>query len=593
MIVLRDKKNCCGCGACADACSCGAISFVPDAEGFRYPVVNEKLCVSCGRCEQVCPILHVEEHRTKNKDVKSETCAAFARDLSIRFDSTSGGLFSVLAQRVFEHGGFVGGAIWTDDFEIVQVVTDRLTDLPRLRSSKYAQSDARGFYLAVRSAVQSGRMVLVCGTPCQMVAVRAFLGKDYSNLIIVDFICRGINSPLVFHKYVEMWERRFGKKIVGIKQKSKELGWHRLTTKFTFEDGSVAYDPKETSLFMRGYLLTNVFCRPSCYECKFKGFPRIADLTLADCWGAVGKLKDAFNTDLGTSLVICNTEHGKCFFASVMDRVETAPVDEERMLAGNFALTRSLPKPSIPRDAFYARLRDLTFEEAMLPAIRQLESVNGKCSLRVVLGRIRRYGLSMFSLIRINGLRKVLKGDPLLRTKGRVLLERAHDSSLNIEGTTTIGGSLFKSTKLESRIKMMPGSTATLKGGDISYGCDIELFNNAKLEIGSGFYANIGTTIICGLSIKMGEGVTFGRNVTIRDTNGSHYLNSPEYTCMSPVEIGDHVWLCEGCRIMPGVKIGSGSVIAAGAVVTSDVPANTLVGGVPARVIRTGVQWKR
>lgn len=572
MIAITRREECCGCHACGDACPRAAISFTADEEGFLNPVVNASLCTHCGLCDKVCPIQRVEAMRQAAGDQKPDLCAAINRNLETRFDSTSGGIFSVLAEYVFAQDGFVGGAVWGGGFGIHQVVTENESDLPRLRSSKYAQSDAQGFYKAVKAAVETGREVLVCGTPCQMVALRAYLGKPLPNLTIVDFICQGINSPLVMRRYIEMVERQQGAKVVAIKQKSKELGWHRLTTKFTFDDGTVRYDPKETSLFMRGYLMSNAFCRPSCYECRFKGFPRLADITLADCWEAVKSLGGGFNNDTGTSLVLCNTVHGCEVLAAIRERIEVASVDAESVLSGNQALAKPLSASRFPRKEFFAKVATLPFEEAMSFA-KPVTYVGRKT-------RLKHWIKSLF-------------GNPLLTKVGRVVIDHAPDAELRIEGQMTVGASPYRKSQLESRILLRPASCLTLKGGELAYGCDIELFAGAMLTIDSEFYGNIGAEIICGGMIKIGKGVTFGRHVTIRDTNGGHYVNSPDYRNSEPVEIGDHVWLCEGVKVMPGVKIGAGSVIAAGAVVTKDVPANCLAAGVPAKVIREGVQWKR
>ena len=572
MINILRKEDCCGCNACGDVCPKGAISFREDEEGFLYPRVDALACIQCGLCTKVCPLLNVNAMRDKAEASKPTMYAAINRNLETRFDSTSGGLFSVLAECVFEKDGYVGGAVWGEGFVIQQVITDEESDLPKLRSSKYAQSDARGFYSAVKKAVATRRPVLVCGTPCQMVALRAVVGACHDNFTVVDFVCRGVNSPLVMRRYVEMIERQKGAKVIAIKQKSKELGWHRLTTKFTFEDGSVKYDPKEVSYFMRGYLYSNAFCRPSCYECQFKGFPRLADITLADCWEAVDDLEGEFKDDIGTSLVVTNTTHGKRVLSLIEDRIMVAKVDVDKVLLGNQALIRSLPRPSMPRKEFFQKVSKEPFEQALAFA-RPTAHVGRKA-------RIRRWLKSLF-------------GNPLLTRIGHVVVERAKDAAFSVVGPVSIGASPYKKSSLESRILLRSGSALVLHGGEISYGCDIELFKNARLEIGAKFYGNIGMEIVCGQSISIGEDVIFGRHVTVRDTNGGHIVNSPCYRNSEPVVIGDHVWLCEGVKIMPGVHIGAGSVIAAGAVVTCDIPANSLAAGIPAKVIRKNVQWKR
>ena len=176
MIDIKDKKDCCGCNACGDSCPKGAICFETDDEGFLYPVVDKSLCVNCGLCDKVCPQVNAEKLRQELKE--PECWAAAHRNNYIRFDSTSGGAFSAFANVIYGQHGFVGGALYDEERRLVQFISDNPQDLERLRSSKYSQSNAQGFYKAVKEAVLTGRPVLVCGTPCQMVALRAFLGRD-------------------------------------------------------------------------------------------------------------------------------------------------------------------------------------------------------------------------------------------------------------------------------------------------------------------------------------------------------------------------------------------------------------------------------
>lgn len=194
MIQIVDKSECCGCNACGDVCTHEAITFQTDIEGFWYPVVDKDKCIDCGLCEKVCPIINIDV--LKKNDFEKPICyAAEHKNIEVVFDSTSGGLFSALADIMYKDNGFVGGAIFNDDFSVRQYISDDKCDLLKLRSSKYLQSNCEGFYKQVREYLKSGEKVLVCGCPCQMAAMRAFLRKDYENLIIVDFICRAIDSP--------------------------------------------------------------------------------------------------------------------------------------------------------------------------------------------------------------------------------------------------------------------------------------------------------------------------------------------------------------------------------------------------------------
>lgn len=597
MINLQCKNDCCGCNACGDVCPCDAITFAADEEGFLYPYIDNSKCIECGLCERVCPQLHAKETLASVCDKTPKCWAAVAKSLSDRFDSTSGGVFTTLAEKVLSDGGIVGGAVWGEDFSIHQIVSDKRGDLPRLRSSKYAQSDARGFYKAVKTAIATGRNVFVCGTPCQMMALKLYVG-DNDNLYTADFICRGINSPLVMRKYVEMFECKCGKKVVAIKQKSKELGWRSLTTKFTFEDGSIAYNPYSESPFMQAYLKVNVSARPSCYACRHKGVSRVTDLTIADCWGVVDKLeKWKFDMDLGTSSVMCHTMKGIKLFNSVSDKLERQEISLDDIVAGSTTICGSLEKETINRAEFFSNLHAMGLEKAMLVAMKPngsfLRGVRRRMGgvIRIVLEFVRSPRL-FFQKIRINGIGNVLKRRPCLTPIGNVLWQGERGSSLVVDGTSEIGTSLFNGSCLESRVLLTSGSELILHGCRFGYGCNIQVFNGGRMEVGRRFYCNIGATFICSGSIKIGDGVICGRNITIREYHGDHFINTPNYKCFRPVNIGDHVWLCEYSTIMPGVTIGSGSVVAAHSLVTHDVPPNCLVMGSPARVVRRNIQWK-
>ena len=284
MIQIQNKQDCCGCNACGDICAHKAITFKTDIEGFWYPDVNKDLCTDCHLCEKVCPIINVKDLKKNDSETPLHTYAAIHKNLTVRWDSTSGGAFSALADAMYAQHGYVSGALYNEDFSVRNYISNNPEDLPRLRSSKYLQSKAEGLFKEILCLLRRGDRVLACGTPCQMAALRAFLRKDYENLVIVDFICRGVNSPKVYRAYLDSLEKKYGSKVVYVKAKNKELGWRNLTRKVTFANGQSYYGVYMDDDFRRGYH-TNVFCRPSCYDCKFKGFPRIADITIADYWG--------------------------------------------------------------------------------------------------------------------------------------------------------------------------------------------------------------------------------------------------------------------------------------------------------------------
>jgi acetyltransferase-like isoleucine patch superfamily enzyme/coenzyme F420-reducing hydrogenase beta subunit len=596
MIEILKKEDCCGCNACGDACASDAITFVTDIEGFWYPEVDREKCTDCGLCEKVCPILRVKD--LKKNDLEQSVCfAAEHRDLEVVFDSTSGGAFSALADVVYKEKGYVGGAVFGADFSIEHYVSNDRKDLPRLRSSKYAESHLSGFYRSVKSLLKSGEQVLVCGCPCQMAALRAFLRKDYDRLIIADFVCRGVNSPKVLRKYLDSFEERYGSPVVYSKAKSKEYGWRNLTQKVVLANGKAYYETKNENFFTMGYLSTNAYCRPSCYHCQFKGFPRMADITLADYWG-IEKIDQSMEKDLGTSLVMLNSQKGISYFEKVKPRMNYIQTPFESILGGNPALLKPLNPPTVDRTRFFEDLDRMTFMEIASKYIKR-GRMSRKARVREVAKRLllvwtmtRLQVKPLYQLLKHNRIRDIINQNFLLPSP-HCVIEISRTAHVKINGIFRLGAKKFKHSKLETRLLVEAGARLEVENDlGIMYGSDIEVFRGAVLKFGGRGGTNINCTIICAERIEIGKGVMIGRNVTIRDNNGNHYINRQGYRNSRPVIIGDKAWLCEGCTIMSGVHIGEGAIIGAHALVTGNVPAYAMVAGNPARVVDEDVLWK-
>ncbi len=596
MINIQNKLDCCGCNACGDACAQNAITFKTDNEGFWYPEVDKEKCTDCYLCEKVCPIINVKE--LKKNDLPQSICyAAEHKNLEVVFDSTSGGLFSALADIMYKSGGYVGGAVFNDDFSVRQYISNDKKDLPRLRSSKYLQSHLDGFYKQVRDLLKAGEKVLVCGSPCQMAALRAFLRKNYDNLIIVDYICRGINSPKVWHKYLESYEERYGSKVVYCKAKSKEYGWRNLTQKVILANGKAYYETKDQSNFTKGYLQTGVYCRPSCYDCKFKGYPRIADITLADFWG-IEKVDKTLEKNLGTSLVMINSQKGATYFEQVKKRINYVSVPFESIEAGNRSLNLSVDSPKVDRDEFFRDLDQMSFLQIADKYIKPKRK-GKKAQIKKMLKGIRQIvrmtqlnPMALWQLFKYNSLSDIAHGNYILPTP-HCTIEIKKGAKIIKKGILLLGFKKFKKSKLETRLLVDKGATLRYDGNTtIGYGSDIEIFSNAELSFGGGGATNIGATIICGEKIQIGKNTMLGRHVTIRDNNGSHFMNRQGYKNTRPVIIGDKVWLTEQCTVMPGVKIGDGAIIGALSLVISNVPAYSLASGHPAEVVDEEILWK-
>ncbi len=617
MININNKADCCGCNVCGDACPKEAINFKTDNEGFWYPEVDMEKCVDCGLCEKVCPIINIDS--LKKNDLEEPICyAAIHKNYEVRFDSTSGGLFSAFAEKFYRDKGYVGGAIIAEDRSIKQFISPDKADLPKLRSSKYSQSNFEGFFKQVKDLVKKSEKVLVCGGPCQMSALRAYLGfKDYDNLLILDYVCHGINSPLIARKNREWLELKHQSKIVYSKAKNKELGWRNLTAKTIFANGDIEYQTKENNRFTHGYLITGAFCRPSCYECRFKGFPRIADITLADFWGIenVPGIDKSIDDNIGTSLVLINSEKGKRFFEEIKPKLKFVELPYQTALKGNKSLVESLAKPKIDRVKFFEDVNAMTFDklaDKYFPDPRKegktlRDRIKRIMKLLKIIRRIM-FDPSLLSIrpkfqfVKYNFLRKNIHSNILnnayFRTSSYSIVNISKCATIILKAPFVIGNKRIKGSRLETRLLIEEGAHVEIGSTfGIMYGSDIEIFRNAKFKVAGAEFTtkggtNINFTMICSHSIEIGYNVMIGRNVTIRDNNGGHYLSMQGYKESRPVKIGNHVWLCEGCTIMPGAKIGDGAIVGAGSVVYGHVPANSLVSGNPAKVVQTNTYWK-
>lgn len=603
MIDKLTKEDCCGCNACGDICPRGSITFTKDTEGFLYPQIDTSTCTKCNLCEKVCPVINVDV--LKNNDFEKPKCyAAVHKNLQVRFDSTSGGAFSAFAKKAYQEKAYVGGAVWNEDWSVSQFISNNKRDIERLRSSKYIQSNAVGFYKKVKDLLKTDEKVLVCGTPCQMAALRNYLGKPYENLLILDFVCMYVNSPLIWDAYIQGLEKKYQSKVIYIKDKNKEVGWRSLCTKIVFENGDVIYDTKDKNAFRRCYMGMGVAARPSCHNCKFKGFPRIADVSLADFWGVEKYLPKEFDNNLGTSMILLNSEKGKAYFEEkVASQMKTVEIPFESIHGGNLGLMHShKPNPRIDRKAFYKELTCTDLETIVNRNLPQKLFLKAKVKniLRFLKHAYNASEGNLFTLIKTfyyNLFSKHIKSSIVNR---HYLLLHPHTffrfdkgSKIKVNGIFRIGYSNCKRDVLFSKIIMRENATINVGGNYIfSAGCDIQIFRDAVFEIKGGGNSNINTEIVCGKSITFESHVCLGRNVIIRDTNGDHYMSRQGYKTSRPVILGTHAWICDRATVMPGVHIYPGGIVGASSFVASDVPAFSLVSGNPAQVVDEDLYWK-
>lgn len=356
--TICPKEQCTGCAACFNICPKECISMVSDPEGFLYPEINSECCDDCGACKRVCPILHLTE---PNHSATPQVYACWNKDEAVRFQSASGGAFSALAGHVLDNGGVAFGAAFDADMRLKHIAVHRIEELGRLRSSKYVQSDVGYSYVEVRALLRQDRKVLFSGTPCQVAALYAFLGKDDENLLTCDIFCKGVPSPGIFAKYVKSLEKRFQAKLVNINFRHKRKSWELTSTVAVFSDGRVhiltSYNNSSMFSFIKGFNI-----RKSCYHCPYTNIDRGGDITLGDFWGIGALAPFNHSTRNGISLVLVNTGKGRYLLGEISGQLYCEERTLEEAKNKQFVLDHPFPKPK-NREQFFADYQRLEYEE--------------------------------------------------------------------------------------------------------------------------------------------------------------------------------------------------------------------------------------
>ena len=315
MINITDKHDCCGCSACAQRCPKQCITMQEDEEGFLYPHVDDSTCIDCGLCEKVCLCLNPSE---PHEPIVSY--AAKNNDEDVRSASSSGGIFTPIAESIIDDGGGVYGAQFNDQWEVQHANAETKQELSAFRRSKYVQSYIGSTYKEIEKLLKEGRKVLFSGTPCQVTALRNFLRKEYDNLITLDVICHGVPSPKIWREYVALLPTE---EVRDILFKDKSTGWRGYS--FTLQDskGNTLFTERASKNKYLTAFSRNLTLRPSCFNCPAKAGRSHSDITLADFWG-IEKVVPKMDDNKGTSIVLCNTEKGKMLVESLqLDKIQT------------------------------------------------------------------------------------------------------------------------------------------------------------------------------------------------------------------------------------------------------------------------------
>lgn len=312
IILFNEKKDCCGCTACKYICPVMAIEMIADEEGFTYPRIDEEKCIECGLCKKVCAFQN--GHDTNENYKEPLPYAAINTDERIRNTSSSGGVFSAIAERALNDGGIVYGAAFDDKMNVVHIGADKNESLSMFRGSKYVQSDLRDVFLEIRKKIKGGEHVMFSGTPCQCAGLKSFLVTskvNCENLFLCDIICHGVPSPMIWRKYLEFVENRHGK-LSSYSFRDKGKGWRGFNILAIFENGSEFRNEKDIRTYITLYY-SDLITRPACHNCKYTNLNRPSDITIGDFWGIEKSIPD-IDDNKGVSLVLLNTSKGKSVF---------------------------------------------------------------------------------------------------------------------------------------------------------------------------------------------------------------------------------------------------------------------------------------
>ena len=356
MKEICSHQSCVGCEACVNICPRQCIKFKQDNEGFFFPEINSTACIECGLCRKICPANSGACYHQKQETVY----AAWALDDEIRQSSSSGGLYSMLANYCFSWGGVANGVYLSKDNFFIHGLFDTPEAIKPCRGSKYVQSQPGNIYKEVKNALKSGKMVLFTATPCQVNALYKFLGMDHENLYTCDFVCHGVPSPQYFKSCLH--------RITGGSNDVEKVtfrnlaGWGEFEIKATdkekcFDESTIKYSYIRTFLAGSNY-------RNACYQCPFARNERVADITLGDFWG-LGKYKPfRHDTSKGVSLVITNSAKGKELFSQISSQIKFEVRSFREAARDNHQLYRCAIKPA-HREEFYRDAHTLSYGELL------------------------------------------------------------------------------------------------------------------------------------------------------------------------------------------------------------------------------------
>ncbi len=371
---ISKTVSCTGCTACMNVCPQKSISMDMDGEGFYYPHVDAETCIDCNLCNKVCIKDNIRQFK---QPIRVLGCRII--DNNELLTSSSGGMFGLLAAAFIKSGGRVFAACFDKNNMVCHDELSSIEHIDSFRRSKYAQSHLGNVFKKIKIQLNFGKKVLFVGTPCQVAGLLAFLRKSYDNLFCVDFVCHGVPSPGVWQEYL----KSLGNGISNINFRDKVSGWPNYSFSYS-KNGIKIKQTVSENPYMRGFL-HDLYLRPSCYECKFKGFSSGADLTLSDFWG-VWKIYPKWNDQKGAGIIAVNSAKG----INLLDNIDNNKYEKTDLTLqqayidyNNSAYHCAFPNPK--RKIFFSRFR----KEPLVPLIRELSKDSILVRIKNIISKVK------------------------------------------------------------------------------------------------------------------------------------------------------------------------------------------------------------
>lgn len=362
MIKITEKKRCCGCSACKNACPVNAIEMKADEEGFLYPNVDIEKYIQCGLCEKVCPVLNNEKY--KKSEISPKAYIFRVNDKETLRTSNSGGFFTPISEYVLKNNGVVFGVGYDKDFKVIHKMVEEKSKIKELTGSKYVQSDIGDKFKKAKEYLMEGKLVLFSGTPCQIAGLKSFLVKDYENLITVDVVCHGTPSPELWKKYIEYQEKKYKSKLKEARFRNKTYGYHSATMKLVFENNKEYYGSARIDYMLKGFY-EGICSRPSCYDCAFKSRTHCSDFTIFDSWNINKLVPNLKDDNKGYTNVFVNSKKGLELMNELKGVTKYEVDDIDKMIKLDGKMVENCKIPNKNRKEFYRELNEKNYEDVM------------------------------------------------------------------------------------------------------------------------------------------------------------------------------------------------------------------------------------